>query len=55
MNWLMNTASDNAFFIVARMHKFTSFIPLVNLLQNRGELKANEMWDQYVAYCLANA
>jgi hypothetical protein len=53
MNW--NTASDNAFFIVARMHKFTSFIPLVNLLQNRGELKANEMWDQYVAYCLANA
>ena len=39
MNWLMNTALDNAFFIVARMHKFTSFIPLVNLLQNRGELK----------------
>ena len=39
MNWLMNTASDNAFFIVARMHKFSSFIPLVNLLQNRGELK----------------
>ena len=32
MHWLMNSsASDNAFYIVARMHKEISFIPLVNL------------------------
>ena len=38
-NWLMNSASDNAFYIVARMHKDISFIPLINLLRDRGELK----------------
>jgi hypothetical protein len=27
-NWLINSASDNAFYIVARMHKDISFIPL---------------------------
>ena len=26
-NWLMNSASDNAFYVVARMHKDISFIP----------------------------
>ena len=25
--WLMNSASDNAFYVVARMHKDISFIP----------------------------
>ena len=34
----MNSASDNAFSIVARMHKEISFIPLVNLLRLHGGL-----------------
>ena len=38
-NWLINSASDNAFYIVARMHIDISFIPLINLLRDRGELK----------------
>ena len=38
-NWLMNSASGNAFYIVARMHKDNRFIPLINLLRDRGELK----------------
>ncbi len=38
LNWLMNSASDKAFYIVARMHKEISFIPLVNLLRLHGGL-----------------
>ena len=43
LHWLMNSASDNAFYIVARMHKDTSFIPLVNLLRQHGELSDSRL------------
>lgn len=37
--WLMNEASDNAFYSVARMHKDVSFLPLVTLLQRQDGLQ----------------
>ena len=37
--YLMDSASDNAFFDVARMHKIISFIPLLHMLQHSGGLQ----------------
>jgi hypothetical protein len=37
--YLMDSASDAAFFDVARMHKVISFIPLLHLLQHSGGLQ----------------